>query len=159
MKILLVRPKKFKLVSWIIMKIEKSQGSHLCFHWWSDYFQRNIYFTTELLSGSSLENAEHMKKYEIVQEWNINPTPEADLELKRNFIDSLHVQYGVLKLFYILIKRVFGVTVKSKTKDKFQICSENIVRMLDYKKELKSYDGIGLKEAVLLLENNFMKEN
>lgn len=118
-----------------------------------------IYFTTELLSGSSLENSDHMKKYEIVNEWDLNPTPEQDIQLKRNFIDTLHIQYSVLKLLYILYKRLFGITIKSKNKDQFQICSENIIRMLDHKKQLKSYDGIGLKEAILLLENKFIKEN
>jgi hypothetical protein len=158
MTVLLVKPKKFNLISWIIMKIEKTQGSHLCFHWWSEYFKRNLYFTTELLSGASIENSEHMNKYKVVYCWNLNLTKEEDIKLKQNFFDALHVRYGFLKLISILFKRLFKINLKIQDKDKFQICSENIVRMIDYNNELKSYSNIGLREAIKLLDQKINKE-
>jgi hypothetical protein len=132
MKIIFTRPNKFKLFSWLVRKIEKSQFSHCAILTTDKETLTTIVVHADKYRVRPMSFANFAKHNVIVNSIDLNKrlSPFDALEAKKFFIESYGIGYGFLTILGMLFSRIFKVRNIFADRKKTMVCSEFIIRAI-----------------------------
>lgn len=110
------KPKKFKLFSWIIRKIQKTPFSHVYIRFYSSKYERWLVYQASATSVNFIEFKRFSDINEIIKEFEIPASETAKNNVVQKAIDLVGAPYGV--------KQVIGIGIVELLKD-FNIHIEN----------------------------------
>lgn len=143
MKIIFTRPKKFKLFSWIVRKIEKSKFSHCAILTSDNETMISIVVHADKYRVRPMSFSNFAKQNEIIHSIDVTRrlSPFERLEAKRFFINSYGTGYGFLTILGMLFSRIFKIKNIFADKKKTMVCSEFIIRAIKIKGIDPEIDG------------------
>lgn len=123
------RPKTFKVLSWIIQKVQGADYSHVYIKFYSDSLERELVYQASGLEvnfvGSNLFNSSHI----IVDEFELEISDEAHKKALQFAVDKAGTPYSIKQLFGILIYMISGKILFRDGRSGY-VCSELIGQLL-----------------------------
>lgn len=138
MKLIIVfsRPKKFKLFSWLITKIEGTKFSHVSVKFKSDKFNRVLVYQASHLRVNFFEGSNFDLQNETLHEFVIEMNEKSYTDLITFAIDNAGMPYGmtqIIGILYIKLFNLLGIKVSNPFLNgrKEYICSEIVAEILN----------------------------
>lgn len=123
------RPKRWNLLSWLIMKVQKANYSHVYIKFYSPSLDREIIYQASGLQvnfiGSKLFNEHHV----TVHEFQFPVSDESHTNAMRFAVDKAGSPYSIKQLFSILLYLATGKVYFRDGRSAY-VCSELIGQML-----------------------------
>ena len=148
------RPTTFKLLSWLIQKIEKTEYSHVYAKFYSSTINRQIIYQASGLEVNFVGSELFYKNHIAVKEFSISVSDEVYLETMRFAVDSAGMPYSIKQLFGILFYMLTGKVPVGDGRRGY-VCSELMGQMLTQKLEksvTKDLDLVLPKDIYNLLD-------
>jgi hypothetical protein len=159
MTIIYTRPKKFKLLSWLLMKIEGTKFSHVAMVFESESLERTLVYhaTTK---GVNFMSWELFNEQNIVVDADyVGMSPEERKQALQFCVDNAGKPYGFAEVAGIAIKRVVKKLLNKDIKnpfddgDKSYFCVEIVLRLMDILKwDHPNPSSVGLKETKAVIQ-------
>jgi uncharacterized protein YycO len=123
------RPVKFKILSWLIRKVQRTEYSHAYIKFHSDSLDRDLIYQASGLQvnfvGKTLFEEDHV----IVKEFDLQISDEAHKKALQFAVDRAGMPYSIKQLFGILIYNLTGNQVLKDGRSGY-VCSELVAQML-----------------------------
>lgn len=149
------RPKSFKLLSWVIQKVQGTPYSHVRLAWKTTSGVDIVYEA----GGANVKflgpAAQKLRPVTVVVSYTINLTQEQKAILVRLCIEYAGLQYGILQLLGIGVAQLFGLKRNPLSRgSNQQICSELVGRLLSslHINTKKPYDLLSPLDIQQILE-------
>lgn len=155
------RPRKFKLFSWIIRKVEHSEYSHVYIKTYSNTLERWLIYQASGTAVNFIGQERFYNHNEPIVEYLFQTTDKTKHEFLQLAVDTVGTPYGVKQLVGIGLVRLgklFGLRCKNPFRDgkATYVCSELAAELLetllgvDIEQDL---DCIGPKELQQIIAN------
>lgn len=147
------RPRKFKLLAWIIQKIEHSDYSHAYTKTYSDSLERWLIYQASGLEVNFEGKQKFYEKNEAIKEYLFQVDAETKQKFLQKAVDTIGTPYGIKQLIGIGIIR-FGKFIGIKLKNPFRdgratyVCSELVGELVQDLMDITidDLDSLGPKE-------------
>ena len=129
------KPKKFKLLSWLIRQAEHTKFSHTYVKLYDERVDKWIvYEASGMITHCCPEETFYLKN-EVIQEVELTCASFTESEVLEDAIDSLALPYGMKQLLglgLVRLSRLFGLKIKNPWSDGriTYVCSEYVGRLL-----------------------------
>lgn len=124
------RPNKFKILSWLIRKVEKTEYSHVYIKFTSDKYKRNLIYQASGLQVNFVGETVFKDHCEIVKECIIQVSDETYTKMMTFAIDKAGYPYSLKQLFNIAIYMCTGKARILNSGRESYVCSELAGEML-----------------------------
>lgn len=153
------KPKKFKIISWIIRQTEKTLFSHVYLKFHSDNLDRDIVYQASGRQVNFVGSVMFLRYHESLIEFELEINDNEKQEILKTCIDKAGIPYGRKQLIGLGLVRflaLFGKKIRNpfSDNDTTYICSELIgyilVKYFNFK--IEDLDSTSPKDIYLLLQ-------
>lgn len=149
------RPKKWKLLSWLIMKVEKTNYSHAYIKIYAKSYDRWLIYQATGNGVFFWAEQEFNLHSQPVLEKEIVISDAAKAETVTWCLDQLGKEYGKTQLLGMALCKLFKLNKLFKNGNRQFVCSELVAMALEKAqviKNVKDQDNMGLKELSDLIK-------
>lgn len=127
--------KKFAIYSWLICWVEGTPFSHAYIRWYSNALQRDIIYQASGTMVNFCGRKVFDEHHRVVEEFQIEVSPEAKQKVVQFAIDNAGVPYGTkaaLGIGLVRFMKLFGKTITNPFRDgkTTYVCSELVADIL-----------------------------
>jgi len=123
------RPSKWKLLSWIIRKVQGTDYSHVYLRFHSDSLDRDLIYQASGLQVNFVGKTLFEKDHIAVKEFDLQISDEAHKKALQFAVDTAGMPYSIKQLFGILVYSLTGKRVLQDGRSAY-VCSELVAQML-----------------------------
>lgn len=148
------KPVKWKFLSWLIMKVEKTPFSHAYIKLYAKSYDRWLIYQATGDGVFFWSEREFKNHSQVVFEKEILIEDQAKADAVTWCLDQLGKKYGKLQLVGIALSKLFGSNKLFNNGDKEFICSELAATVLEKAGVIKldvNQDNLGLAELYKLI--------
>lgn len=130
------RPKKWHLLSTLIMKVEKTDYSHAYIRIHSEKYDRDLIYQASGLAVNFMNIEMFNNHNNVIHEFEIEVSDETYLDIMRFAIDNVGIPYGSKELIgfgLIKLAALFNKKISNPFSNgtKTSVCSELVARILN----------------------------
>lgn len=155
------RPKKFKIMSYIIRLLERTKFSHVYLKINIDTLDRELICQASGIQVNFVGDTLFKEQNETIEEFEIHNVEDVESEVLKNCVDLVGKPYGIKQLLGLLVVQIagfFGKKIKNPFADKTKtyICSELVGQILTthFEYNIADLDTLTPKDIYLLLINH-----
>lgn len=130
------RPKKWNPISWLIMKVQLTNYSHVYVKFYSNSLERELIYQASGLQVNFVGSVLFYNHHLAVKEFELDISDEAHMKALRFAVDRAGTPYSIKQLFSILAYQITG-KVPFKDGRNAYVCSELIGEMLTGNLQIK----------------------
>lgn len=154
-------PKKFKVLSWLIRKVERTEFSHVYLAFRSESLNRKLIYQASGLQVNFVGSALFSEHHKVLVEFTIPITDQEKKQILTSCVDLAGYPYGMKQLIglaWVRFVGLFGKKITNPVNDgrKTNICSELagyiLVKYFNYK--IEDLDSLSPKDVWLLLKQH-----
>lgn len=161
LKISFSRPIKFKIFSWLIRKIDRSEFSHVSISWYSEFLEREIVYQASSVMVNFCEGKRFREQHKIIEEIELDMSEDTRKRVIQYAMDRAGVPYGILQcvgIAWVKLCAALGKNVRNPFSNgrTLYVCCELAADLLESEfgfKFSESLDNLTPRDLLQILSN------